>query len=80
MDRIYIPTLGRSDNQVTFDNMSQNAQQVTRLVVQPKEQHLYPNYPILVLPDNDIDTVEYFNHGIKKIVLYNPNNTNNYFD
>ena len=33
-----------------------------------------------VLPDNGIDTVEYFNHGIKKIVLYNPNNTNNYFD
>ena len=58
MDRIYIPTLGRSDNQVTFDNMSQNAQQVTRLVVQPKEQHLYPNYPILVLPDNDIGITE----------------------
>ena len=54
IDTIYIPTLGRSHNQITFDNMTLNAQRVTRLVVQPKEQHLYPNYPISVLPDNDI--------------------------
>ena len=58
INTIYIPTLGRSDNQVTFDNMSPNAQQITKLVVQPKEQHLYPNYPILVLPDNDIGITE----------------------
>jgi len=54
IDRIYIPTLGRSHNQITFDNMTKNAQEITRLVVQPKEQDLYPNYPIIVLPDNDI--------------------------
>lgn len=54
IDAIYIPTLGRSQNQITFDNMTENAQRVTRLVVQPKEKDLYPNYPILVLPENDI--------------------------
>ena len=54
IDTIYIPTLGRSQNQITFDNMTENAQRVTRLVVQPKEKDLYPNYPIIVLPDNDI--------------------------
>ena len=66
IDTIYIPTLGRHDNQITFDNMTENAQRITQLVVQPKEQHLYPNYPILVLPDNDIGITEtrrwiYFN-------------------
>ena len=34
--------------------MTVNAQRVTWLVVQPKEKDLYPNYPILVLPENDI--------------------------
>ena len=47
IDHIYIPTLGRSNNQITFDNMSGPAQSITTLVVQPKEEHLYENYPIL---------------------------------
>ena len=54
INKIYIPTLGRSHNQITFDSMTPNAQAVTTLVVQPKEKHLYPKYPIVVLPDNDI--------------------------
>lgn len=54
IDVIYIPTLGRSHNQITFDNMTKNAQRITRLVVQPKEKDLFTNYPILVLPENDI--------------------------
>ena len=54
IDKIYVPTLGRHNNQITFDSMTPNAQAVTTLVVQPKEKHLYPNYPIVVLPDNDI--------------------------
>ena len=54
IDTIYIPTLGRSSNQITFDNMTPNAQRITKLVVQPKEQYLYPNYPTVVLPANDI--------------------------
>ena len=58
IDTIYIPTLGRSHNQITFDNMTSNAQQITKLVVQPKEKHLYGNYPIIVLPNNDIGITE----------------------
>ena len=54
IDAIYIPTLGRHNNQITFDSMTPNAQAVTTLVVQPKEKHLYPNYPIVVLPDIEI--------------------------
>ena len=53
IDTIYIPTLGRSHNQITFDNMTSSAQAITTLVVQPKEAHLYPNYPIVILPEND---------------------------
>ena len=54
IDTIYIPTLGRSHNQITFDNMTPSVQRITKLVVQPKEQHLYSKYPTVVLPDNDI--------------------------
>ena len=53
IDTIYIPTLGRSHNQITFDNMTSSAQAITTLVVQPKEAHLYQNYPSVVLPEND---------------------------
>ena len=53
INTIYRPTLGRSHNQKTFDNMTSSAQQITKLAVQPKEQHLYPNYPIVILPEND---------------------------
>ena len=53
IDTIYIPTLGRSHNQITFDNMTSSAQAITTLVVQPKEAHLYTNYPSVVLPEND---------------------------
>jgi len=58
IDTIYIPTLGRSHNQITFDNMTPNAQAITTLVVQPKEAHLYPKYPTMVLPSDDIGITE----------------------
>ena len=58
IDLIYIPTLGRHDNQITFDNMSPRVQAITTLVVQPKEEHLYLDYPIFVLPENDIGITE----------------------
>ena len=58
IDLIYIPTLGRHDNQITFDNMSPRVQAMTTLVVQPKEEHLYLDYPIFVLPENDIGITE----------------------
>ncbi len=52
--KIYIPTLGRSDKQITFLNLPKFLQEKTHLVVQPAEKHLYDNFPIIVLPENDI--------------------------
>ena len=34
--------------------MTPSVQRITKLVVQPKEQHLYSKYPTVVFPDNDI--------------------------
>ena len=45
IDHIYIPTLGRANNQITFDNMPPKVQEITSLVIQPKEKDDYPNYP-----------------------------------
>ena len=42
IDSIIIPTLGRSQNQMTFDNLPPNAQKLVTLVVQPKEKNCYP--------------------------------------
>ena len=52
--KIYIPTLGRSDKQITFLNLPKFLQEKTHLVVQPAEKHLYDNFPITVLPEDDI--------------------------
>tara|TARA_B100000073_G_C23604379_1_gene521780 strand:- start:48 stop:830 length:783 start_codon:yes stop_codon:yes gene_type:complete len=58
IDSIIIPTLGRSQNQMTFDNLPPNAQKLVTLVVQPKEKNCYPKYNTLVLPDDDIGITE----------------------
>ena len=58
IDTIYIPTLGRSSNQITFDNLPSNVQDICILVVQPHEVELYKNYPTLVLPDDYIGITE----------------------
>ena len=50
--KIYIPTLGRSDKQITFSQLPKFLQDKTTLVVQPHEKHLYDNYPIMVLPED----------------------------
>tara|TARA_Y100000034_G_scaffold136412_1_gene212739 strand:- start:660 stop:1424 length:765 start_codon:yes stop_codon:yes gene_type:complete len=54
IDVIYIPTLGRTNNQITFDNLPQNVQDITWLVVQPKEHNSFGDYPRIVLPDDNI--------------------------
>lgn len=55
--RIYIPTLGRVTDQITYDNMPQWVKDITYLVVQPYEYDLmkavYPNGNVLSLPEND---------------------------
>ena len=53
IDKIYIPTLGRVDNQITFDNLPQKYQEIVTLVVTESERPLHKrdcNY--LVTEDN----------------------------
>lgn len=56
IDKIYIPTLGRVDTQITYDNMPDWVKDITYLVVQPFEYELmqekYPNGNVLQLPEN----------------------------
>ena len=53
IDKIYIPTLGRVGKQQTFDNLPSFVQDISVLVVQPREQELHKGYPILVLPEDN---------------------------
>lgn len=50
--KIYIPTCGRSDNQVTWDNLPYDVKERTTLVVQAREAGRYDEskYRLLVLP------------------------------
>lgn len=51
--RIFIPTYGRSENQVTFYNLPPEIRENTRLVIQEREREKYPGIPVfnkLVLP------------------------------
>ena len=56
LNRIYIPTLGRVDKQITYENMPQFVKDITWFVVQPHEEKLfiekYPKGQIKVLPEN----------------------------
>ena len=54
MDKIYIPTLGRCENQITWDHLPVFLKSITKLVVQPKEQPFFKDKPHIVLPGNDI--------------------------
>ena len=54
IDKIYIPTLGRVDKQITWESLPDFLKEITVLVVQPKEKDLHGDKPILVLPENDI--------------------------
>ena len=44
IERIYIPTVRRADNQITFNNLPKELQERVIMVVEPGERHLY-NYP-----------------------------------
>ena len=53
ISKIYIPTLGRHSNQITWDNMPSFVRDITTLVVQPHEKDLHGDKPVLVLPEDD---------------------------
>ena len=44
IERIYIPTVRRADNQITYNNLSDELKERVIMVVEPDERHLY-NYP-----------------------------------
>lgn len=50
--QIFIPTYGRSDNQVTWNNLPTAVKFDTKLVVQHREAGKYENYPTLILPEH----------------------------
>ena len=53
IDSFYIPSLGRHNNQISFQSLPPKVQDITQIVVQPHEADLYKkNYPILVLPES----------------------------
>ena len=47
IDRIYIPTLGRVDKQITWESLPDFLKEITVLVVQPKEKDLHGDKPRL---------------------------------
>jgi len=57
IDRIYIPTVRRADNQITFDNLPKELQKRVVMVVEPGERHLY-NYDCeyLEIPEEFVGT------------------------
>lgn len=57
IERIYIPTVRRCDNQITFNNLPKELQERVIMVVEPGERHLY-NYPCsyLEIPENIVGT------------------------
>jgi len=59
---IVIPTLGRADRQITFDNMPPKWQQRTTLIVQHHEADDYHPYPRIVLPKHIKDIANTRHH------------------
>lgn len=50
LDTIYIPTLGRTNKQITYDGLPDFVKDITYLVIQPHEKKLHQDKKILVLP------------------------------
>ena len=51
MDRIFIPTVFRADNQISYNHLSPSLQKKTILVVQAWEKKKYSSdFDLLVLP------------------------------
>ena len=49
IDRIYIPTIGRCDKQITWQNLPQKYKNITTLVVNFEDKEKYDK-PTLLLP------------------------------
>lgn len=51
---IFIPTLGRSDIQHTYKNLTDELRKITKLVIHKSEKDLYPTYKTIVCPEYEI--------------------------
>lgn len=54
---IFICTYGRSDKQITHKNLPDDILEKTKLVIQEREQHKYPNYVEAVILPPHIQTI-----------------------
>jgi len=52
IDRIYIPTLSRVENQITWDNLPDFVKEISVLAVPPQEENLHIKIPTIVVPEN----------------------------
>jgi len=52
IEKLYIPTLGRADRQITYNNLPDFLKKKTVLVVEPREEELYKDKDTLVLDKN----------------------------
>ena len=57
IERIYIPTVRRANNQITFENLPKELQERVFMVIDPNERHMY-NYPCeyLEIPEKLVGT------------------------
>ena len=51
IDRIYIPTLGRVGNQITWNILPDFVKEISVLAIPPKEENLHKQIPTVTVPD-----------------------------
>jgi hypothetical protein len=78
IDKIFIPTYGRSNKQHTFDYMPKNLQEKSVCVIAASEEKEFKekNYPYIVCPNQgqppkDADPLEYGLSNTRKWIAYN---------
>ena len=70
IDRIFIPTLNRVENQITLNNLPDNLKKITTLVVQKWERHKYKyDVDYLILPEN-LTTEDYLCLAKTRKIIY----------
>ena len=73
IDRIYIPTIGRSDRQITWNNLSQKWKDKTVLVIDSSEENMY-NEPTITIP-KEVKGIEKIQFEKSKITKSSSNYT-----
>jgi len=50
IDKIYIPTLSRVGNQITWENLPEFVKEISILAISPKEENLHEGIPTVTVP------------------------------